>query len=135
MGIDQVPGNASWAEVVAASGTLVTEPQRFRFPPARTPVCLSAHATLGETQWRPGDRALERTKAMKPDIHPEYVTTQVTCTCGNTFTTRSTAKTGSIHADVCSACHPFYTGKQKILDTGGRVARFEKRFGKKPAGK
>ncbi|MFB9721626.1 50S ribosomal protein L31 [Planobispora longispora] len=72
---------------------------------------------------------------MKPDIHPEYATTQVTCTCGNSFTTRSTAKGGSIHADVCSACHPFYTGKQKILDTGGRVARFEKRFGKKPAGK
>jgi large subunit ribosomal protein L31 len=56
----------------------------------------------------------------------------VTCTCGSSFTTRSTAKGGAIHADVCSACHPFYTGKQKILDTGGRVARFEKRFGKKP---
>ena len=67
---------------------------------------------------------------MKSDIHPEYVDTQVTCSCGNSFTTRSTAKSGSIHADVCSACHPFYTGKQKILDTGGRVAKFEKRFGK-----
>ena len=65
---------------------------------------------------------------MKPDIHPAYVETQVTCTCGNTFTTRSTAPNGVIHADVCSACHPFYTGKQKILDTGGRVARFEKRY-------
>ncbi|RCV56184.1 50S ribosomal protein L31 [Marinitenerispora sediminis] len=68
---------------------------------------------------------------MKADIHPEYVVTQVTCTCGNTFVTRSTAQGGSIRADVCSACHPFYTGKQKILDTGGRVARFEKRFGKR----
>ena len=67
---------------------------------------------------------------MKADIHPEYVETQVTCTCGNSFVTRSTAKSGSIHADVCSNCHPFYTGKQKILDTGGRVAKFEKRFGK-----
>lgn len=67
---------------------------------------------------------------MKRDIHPEYVDTQVTCTCGNTFTTRSTAKSGSIRSDVCSACHPFYTGKQKILDTGGRVARFEKRYAK-----
>jgi large subunit ribosomal protein L31 len=67
---------------------------------------------------------------MKSDIHPDYVVTQVTCTCGNTFTTRSTAKSGEIHADVCSNCHPFYTGKQKILDTGGRVARFERRFGK-----
>ena len=51
----------------------------------------------------------------------------------NTFTTRSTAKNGVIHADVCSQCHPFYTGKQKILDTGGRVARFEARYGKKAA--
>ncbi len=67
---------------------------------------------------------------MKPDIHPQYVETTATCTCGNTFTTRSTAQNGVIHAEVCSQCHPFYTGKQKILDTGGRVARFEKRFGK-----
>jgi len=68
---------------------------------------------------------------MQRDIHPDYVTTQVTCTCGNTFTTRSTASEGTLRADVCSACHPFYTGKQKILDTGGRVARFEKRYAKK----
>ncbi len=67
---------------------------------------------------------------MKPDIHPTYQETTVTCGCGNTFVTRSTAANGVIHTDVCSNCHPFYTGKQKILDTGGRVARFEKRFGK-----
>ena len=72
---------------------------------------------------------------MKPGIHPDYVVTEVTCTCGNTFTTRSTSRTGEIHADVCSNCHPFYTGKQKILDTGGRVARFERRFGKQKSGK
>jgi large subunit ribosomal protein L31 len=70
---------------------------------------------------------------MKKDIHPLYVETVVTCTCGATFTTRSTAKSGVISADVCSECHPFYTGKQKILDTGGRVARFEQRYGKKVA--
>ncbi|MER7606057.1 50S ribosomal protein L31 [Nocardioides sp. NPDC127503] len=68
---------------------------------------------------------------MKTDIHPTYVDTQVTCTCGNSFTTRSTVAEGAIRADVCSNCHPFYTGKQKILDTGGRVARFEARFGKR----
>ena len=68
---------------------------------------------------------------MKPDIHPAYGDTTVTCSCGNTFTTRSTAANGTIHADVCSACHPSTPGKQKILDTGGRVAKFEKRFGKK----
>ena len=68
---------------------------------------------------------------MKNGIHPAYQVTTVTCTCGNTFTTRSTAPSGTVNADVCSACHPFYTGKQKILDTGGRVARFNQRYGRK----
>ncbi|ARQ68442.1 50S ribosomal protein L31 [Streptomyces marincola] len=67
---------------------------------------------------------------MKRDIHPEYFVTEVSCTCGASFTTRSTVGEGRIRADICSECHPFYTGKQKILDTGGRVARFEARFGK-----
>jgi len=67
---------------------------------------------------------------MKKDIHPTYVETQVSCTCGNTFTTRSTKADGTIRSEVCSNCHPFYTGKQKILDTGGRVARFEARYKK-----
>ena len=65
---------------------------------------------------------------MKKDIHPEYRVTEVTCTCGNTFTTRSTAANGIIHADVCSNCHPFYTGKQTIVDTAGQVERFQKRL-------
>lgn len=65
---------------------------------------------------------------MKQGIHPNYVETQVVCTCGNTFTTRSTFTGGVLRADVCAECHPFYTGKQKILDTGGRVARFERRY-------
>lgn len=68
---------------------------------------------------------------MKKDIHPTYAETTVICTCGNTFVTRSTAKKGSINVEVCSSCHPFYTGKQKILDTGGRVARFQARYGNK----
>jgi large subunit ribosomal protein L31 len=68
---------------------------------------------------------------MKPGIHPEYVVTTVTCACGNSFVTRSTAPSGRINSDTCSQCHPFYTGKQRILDTGGRVAKFEARFGKK----
>ena len=72
---------------------------------------------------------------MKADIHPAYGETNVSCTCGNTFTTRSTAKDGVIHVEVCAACHPFYTGKQKILDVGGRVERFERRFGKAGANK
>lgn len=71
---------------------------------------------------------------MKSGIHPEYVETQVTCGCGNTFTTRSTRSSGTLSVDVCSQCHPFYTGKQKILDTGGRVAKFEQRYGRRPQG-
>ena len=68
---------------------------------------------------------------MKTDIHPTYGTANVRCSCGNTFTTRSTVPGGQLTVETCSACHPFYTGKQRILDTGGRVARFEKRFGKR----
>ena len=68
---------------------------------------------------------------MKQGIHPDYHAVQVTCSCGNTFVTRSTYSGDHMTVDVCSSCHPFYTGKQKILDTGGRVARFEKRYGKK----
>lgn len=65
---------------------------------------------------------------MKKDIHPEYGVIKVKCSCGNEFETRSTLG-HDLQIDVCSACHPFYTGKQKIVDTGGRVERFNKRFG------
>lgn len=68
---------------------------------------------------------------MKQEIHPQYNQVKVVCSCGNTFDTRSTSSREVMNVDVCSSCHPFYTGKQKILDTGGRVARFEKRYGKK----
>ncbi|EIJ42726.1 ribosomal protein L31 [Beggiatoa alba B18LD] len=69
---------------------------------------------------------------MKPEIHPAYAEINVTCSCGNTFKTRSTTKK-DLHIDVCSACHPFYTGKQKILDTGGRVDKFRRKYGSKAA--
>ena len=72
---------------------------------------------------------------MKTGIHPAYVETTVVCGCGNSFQTRSTKESGHIVVEVCSQCHPFYTGKQKILDSGGRVARFEKRYGKRPGSK
>jgi large subunit ribosomal protein L31 len=65
---------------------------------------------------------------MKADIHPKYENVAVTCGCGNTFKTRSTLP-GDMRIDVCSQCHPFFTGKQKIMDTGGRVDKFNKRFG------
>jgi len=66
---------------------------------------------------------------MKADIHPEYVTSTVHCSCGNTFTTRSTK--AELHTELCSECHPFYTGKQKLVDTGGRIEKFEKRYGRR----
>ena len=64
---------------------------------------------------------------MKKDIHPKYHDVSVRCGCGNTFETRSTAK--EIHAEICSMCHPFYTGKQKFVDTAGRIDRFTKKYG------
>jgi large subunit ribosomal protein L31 len=67
---------------------------------------------------------------MKPDIHPQYVVTEVSCSCGNSFTTRSTAKNGVIHVETCNVCHPFYTGKQRVLDTAGRVAKFQQKYAK-----
>jgi large subunit ribosomal protein L31 len=67
---------------------------------------------------------------MKADIHPKYTEVHVTCSCGNTFTTRSTVAK-PLHVEVCSACHPFYTGKQKIMDTAGRVEKFRQRYASK----
>ena len=66
---------------------------------------------------------------MKADIHPEYVTATVRCACGNSFETRATK--ADLHIEVCSACHPFFTGEQRIVDTAGRVERFRRRYGLK----
>lgn len=65
---------------------------------------------------------------MKPEIHPQYQDVKVICSCGNEFTTRSTFQDSELRVEVCSACHPFYTGKQKLLDSGGRVDRFRKKY-------
>ena len=64
---------------------------------------------------------------MKTDIHPEYKEITVKCACGNSFKTRSTK--GDIQVEICSACHPFYTGKQKFVDSAGRVEKFQRKFG------
>lgn len=64
---------------------------------------------------------------MKADIHPRYELATVKCSCGSTFTTRSTRS--ELHSELCNECHPFFTGKQKLVDTGGRVERFERRYG------
>ena len=65
---------------------------------------------------------------MKTDLHPAYTVTKVVCSCGNAFETKSTIKGSELHVEVCSACHPFYTGQQKLIDTAGRVDQFRKRF-------
>ena len=67
---------------------------------------------------------------MKTETHPNYEVTKVVCSCGNTFETRST-KAGTITVELCNECHPFYTGKQKLVDSGGRIDRFERRYGKR----
>ena len=67
---------------------------------------------------------------MKADIHPEYQEVTVECSCGNTFVTRSTAD--SLHLELCNECHPFFTGRQKLVDAGGRVERFQKRYANTP---
>ena len=66
---------------------------------------------------------------MKTEIHPEYVESQVVCSCGNQFTTRSTKP--QIKVEICNVCHPFYTGRQKLVDTGGRVERFQRKFARR----
>jgi large subunit ribosomal protein L31 len=72
-------------------------------------------------------------RAMKAGIHPEYKLANVRCSCGNTFTTRSTKD--ELHVELCSNCHPFYTGKQKLVDAGGRVERFQRRYANRPTPK
>lgn len=67
-------------------------------------------------------------RAMKSDIHPKYQEITVNCSCGNSFKTRSTLGE-DLHLEVCSACHPFYTGQQKIMDTAGRVDKFRRKYG------
>ena len=69
---------------------------------------------------------------MKTKIHPKYKETEVVCACGNTFKTRST-QAPTIRVDICSSCHPFFTGKQKLVDTAGRVERFKRKYGDKYA--
>ena len=69
---------------------------------------------------------------MKKEIHPEYVDARIVCACGNVIETRSTV--AEIHVEICSSCHPFFTGKQKLVDTAGRVEKFRAKYGKRGAG-
>jgi large subunit ribosomal protein L31 len=72
-------------------------------------------------------------KEMKADIHPNYQEITVTCSCGNSFKTKSTMAKQALNVEVCSECHPFYTGTQKIVDTAGRIDKFRQKYGTKAA--
>jgi len=77
-------------------------------------------------------RSFSKERAVKPGIHPTYQRATVQCACGNTFVTRSTVPV--IHVEICARCHPYYTGKQKLIDTAGRVERFRQKYGTDKAG-
>ena len=104
----------------AASTAALLSRQSARCEPGQTVVAVVSGGNVAPQQ------AAAILASMKADIHPEYVLATVTCSCGNTFQTRSTKP--ELHVEICSNCHPFYTGKQKLMDTGGRVERFQKRL-------
>ena len=114
--------------------------QTFAFEPTACRAIWQHHIECHSDLLRAGSRAATlrahfsrdaaiASEAMKADIHPEYKDITVTCSCGNTFLTRSTLGS-DLQIEVCSNCHPFYTGKQKVMDTGGRVDKFRKRYAK-----
>ena len=107
---------------ILARGAVLDEQGQARAPEAVLVFLESGHASIPEGE---ADGAARLEEVMKPDIHPEYVPSHVRCTCGNEFWTRSTKP--ELHVEICSNCHPFYTGKQKLVDTGGRVERFRRR--------
>lgn len=102
----------------------IADNRGFPFAPIR-----HRHGGCGRA---PGIRQMEGRHDMKIDTHPKYGEIQVTCSCGHVFTTRSTINK-PLHVEVCSSCHPFYTGKQKVMDTAGRVEKFRQRYGTKTA--
>ena len=119
----RVPVTFQAPRCAAGSTVRVTVDAAPRSPsPTRRTTCSS-----GAARW-----AARLRGTMKTEIHPDYVESHVRCTCGNEFMTRSTES--EIHVEICSNCHPFYTGKQKLVDTGGRVDRFRRRAAKRAAG-
>lgn len=105
-----------------------TRSERSGRPRARASQPEGLAPALRAVLWGPG-RSGTFARPMKAEIHPEYKQVQVHCACGNEFETRSTKE--SIRVEICSACHPFYTGKQNIVDTAGKVERFRRRYAKK----
>lgn len=96
---------------------------------SRPGVCLQGRWNLARSPFPLLSAERGEGLAMKTEIHPEYSEATITCACGASFQTRSTK--GSFTVDICSECHPFYTGKQKLMDSAGRIERFNKKYGKK----
>jgi large subunit ribosomal protein L31 len=111
------------------SGKLTPPGSRCQFG-GFPPLAANFH---GQLYFRPSgnDDPQSRMRAVKPGIHPNYQRANVQCACGNTFVTRSTVPV--IHVEICAKCHPFFTGKQKLIDTAGRVERFRQKYGTEKA--
>ena len=105
----------------------LTRYQSYRLPSLIVRIFLHGSVSAATLRALFQKSGLQTPIAMKADIHPEYKDITVTCSCGNTFATRSTLGS-DLQIEVCSACHPFYTGKQKMVDSGGRVDKFRKRY-------
>lgn len=105
------------------------DPDRHAFGLTRAAEAGPGGASDGEAPLVARDRRTYNKTVMREGIHPKYVEAVVTCACGETFTTRSTKP--EIHLEICSKCHPFFTGKQKLVDTAGRVERFQRKYAKK----
>jgi large subunit ribosomal protein L31 len=101
----------------------------LRSAPDRTALVISSiwrYKVLFAAKSYPRQHDFDRTTAMKDKIHPQYMNTEVSCSCGNKFTTRSTKK--ELKVDICANCHPFYTGTMKYIDTAGRIEKFQSKF-------
>ena len=120
-----IDGSAAARRLGAAGARQAAAPARFRGPQHLVGAAARWFAAPRVTATCSAGRASRIGWTMKTEIHPEYVEAHVRCTCGNEFTTRSTR--AELHVEICSNCHPFYTGKQKLVDTGGRVERFRRR--------
>jgi large subunit ribosomal protein L31 len=101
-------------------------------PPARPPACPPARLPLTSDPRYVYPLGINlRSRTVKPDLHPSYKKLTAVCACGNSFETRSTA--ASIHVEVCAQCHPYFTGRQRLVDTAGRVDRFRRKYQTEPA--
>jgi large subunit ribosomal protein L31 len=119
---------------VTVNAPVASEPRAGRQHPQGKEIDIMAKSAAKSAAAEPAEKQKETGKARKARLHPKYDVIRVKCACGNTFETRSTNK-GDIVVEICSQCHPFFTGKQKLVDTAGRVERFRRKVANADAGK